>query len=254
MEENSPTANPDAPGEDQTSPQQAAPTVAAENTASQPTELSIEEQEKLDQETDEEYNRLFKRAEHKPAKDFFEGAPSRFGDKKPLAEELGIEDIYNPLVGAHGRVFCAAGPDTPLVVIDEEALVIHPPQLPLMQDGQAETYGVQVSPRGILLDFNGTEKKIPMAKYRGRPIYYFGECVPGSYRHYAVVEDAKGDIHYIYDRDSREKLSVDEVFRLRNRTHDSEIGRYPHLISSIDEFTSEPERVNPEGTTDISLD
>lgn len=213
--------------------------------------LSPEEQAALDKETDEEYDRLFARNQYAKKKDFFSNAP-----KGPvgLAEELGIEDIYQPLVGGHGQLFCAAGPEAPLVVIKDDALVIHPPQLPLMAEDHVEEMKVQVSSRGVLLDEFGKEKRVTSAKYRGRPIFHWGECVPGTYRSYAIVEASDGSMHFIYDTTNGEKLPVDEVYRLRNRTHDGEIGKFPQLNSTLDIQGDEPERVDPEAVTQIGIE
>ena len=213
--------------------------------------LTAEEQAALDKETDEEYDRLFARNQYAKKKDFFSTAP-----KGPvgLAEELGIEDIYQPLVGGHGQLFCAAVPEVPLVVIKDDALVIHPPQLPLMAEDHVEEMKVQVSNRGILLDEFGKEKRVASAKYRGRPIFHWGECVPGTYRSYAIVEASDGAMHFIYDTTTGEKLPVDEVYRLRNRTHDGEIGKFPQLNSTLDIQSDEPERVDPEAVTQIGIE
>lgn len=213
--------------------------------------LTPEEQAALDRETDEEYDRLFARNQYAKKKDFFSTAP-----KGPvgLAEELGIEDIYQPLVGGHGQLFCAAGPEAPLVVIKDDALVIHPPQLPLMAEDHVEEMKVQVSKRGVLLDEFGKEKRVASAKYRGRPIFHWGECVPGTYRSYAIVEASDGAMHFIYDATTGEKLPVDEVYRLRNRTHDGEIGKFPQLNSTLDIQSDEPERVDPEAVTQVGIE
>lgn len=186
------------------------------------------EQEALDKETDEHYNKLFK----KHPKD---------SDKQPrapgLADELGIEDIYQPLVGGHGKLFCAAGRDAPLVVFEDDFLVLHPAQKPLMDDDAAcEEMQVQINERGLLLNELGEVKKITAAKYRGRPIYISGEQRDNTYKHYVLAEDFDGTLHFIFDQDKEgERITADEAYRMRNATFNGELSKFRQLRSTLDE-------------------
>ncbi len=164
MENNS---YPNSEDPDQVAAEQAAASTASNTPTTQSEDPDLVrqkelEQEAQDKETDEHYNKLFKR--HPKDSDKPQRAPG-------LADELGIEDIYQPLVGGHGKLFCAAGRDAPLVVFEEDFLVLHPAQKPLMEDDAGvEEMQVQVNERGLLLNELGEVKKITAAKYRGRPI------------------------------------------------------------------------------------
>lgn len=51
-------------------------------------------------------------------------------DHTSLVDELGIHDIYEPMAGLDGKIFCTAGRDAPVAEFNEEYLILHPPQLP----------------------------------------------------------------------------------------------------------------------------
>lgn len=206
------------------------------------------EQDRTDKTTDDEYERLFEETSKSKKRS------ARAVHQSGLADELGIEDIYQPIVGGHGRVFCAAGKDAPLVVIEEDFLVMHPPQRPLQENETAEAFTIQTDERGLLLDELGVVKKIPQAKYRGRPIYYCGERKEGTYRFYAVAEDWDRSLHFIYDNAIEERLTADEVYRYRNKTHNGEIGKFPSLSSTLDDEQQEPERIDPDSVTQINVE
>lgn len=186
------------------------------------------EQEALDKETDEHYNKLFKKSTKESDK----------SNRTPgLADELGIEDIYQPLVGGHGKLFCAAGREAPLVVFEDDYLVLHPAQKPLMEDDAAvEEMQVQVNDRGLLLNELGEVKRITAAKYRGRPIFVSGEQRDSTYKHYVVAEDYDGTLHFIFDDDKDgERITADEAYRMRNATFNGEISKFSQLRSTLDE-------------------
>ena len=66
----------------------------------------------------------------------------------PLADELGIEDIYDPMVGKDGKVFCTAGRDAPIAEFTDEMLILHPPQMPLDASNAGENFSLQIDSRG----------------------------------------------------------------------------------------------------------
>src|SRR5271165_2936846 len=86
-----------------------------------------------------------------------------------LADELGIEDLSDPISGGRGRLFSTAGRESPVAEFTEEYLILHPPQVPFSETDFADELVPTVSPRGVLLDSFGRETKLPGAKYNGNP-------------------------------------------------------------------------------------
>lgn len=195
------------------------------------------DQAAIDRETDEMYNRIFKLDPESQARK----AELKVERKSGLADELGIEDIYQPLVGGHGKLFCAAGKDAPLVVFEEDFLVLHPPQKPLMDEAEpVEEMVIQVNERGLLLNELGEVKKINSARYKGRPIFISGEQRDDTTKHFVVVEDYDGSLHFIFNDDlDGERITADECYRFRNTTHDGELTKFGQLSSTLDEAEEE---------------
>lgn len=170
-----------------------------------------------------------------------------------LVDELGIQDIYEPMAGLDGKIFCTAGRDAPIVEFNEDYLILHPPQLPFYEQGPEEEIVVSVDERGIVLDELGVAKKIPTAKYQGFPIYYFGEQKEGTLKHYAAVLTADERLVFIFD-EKGERLTTDDVYKLRNKSVNGEISQFPGLSCIIDDTSVEDERVDPDAmvNTDIT--
>lgn len=174
-------------------------------------------------------------------------------DTTSLIDELGIQDIYEPMAGLDGKMFCTAGRDTPVVEFAEEYLILHPPQLPFYEQGPEEEIVVNIDARGIVLDELGMPKKIPTAKYQGFPIYYFGEQKEGTLKHYAAVLTADERLVFIFD-DKGDRLTTDDVYKLRNKSVNGEISQFPGLSCIIDDTSLVDERVDPDAmvNTDIA--
>jgi hypothetical protein len=148
---------------------------------------------------------------------------------KPVnfADELGIIDISEPVFGGRGRLFSAAGRNAPVAEFTSDFLVLHPPQKPFNEDGPAEVITSHQDNRGVLLDELGREKTIPGARFRGQQLYWLAECKPDTLKHIAGWVDEQNRAHRLFSED--EVMLVDDVFKLRNRTHDGELSIYPHL-------------------------
>jgi hypothetical protein len=174
-------------------------------------------------------------------------------DTTSLIDELGIQDIYEPMAGLDGKMFCTAGRDTPVVEFAEEYLILHPPQLPFYEQGPEEEIVVNIDARGIVLDELGMPKKIPTAKYQGFPIYYFGEQKEGTLKHYAAVLTNDERLVFIFD-DKGDRLTTDDVYKLRNKSVNGEISQFPGLSCIIDDTSVVDERVDPDAmvNTDIA--
>lgn len=150
-----------------------------------------------------------------------------------LVDELQIQTIYEPMVGLEGKIYCPAGRNAPVAEFTDEYLILHPPQKPLYEQGPEEDIVIQVDERGILLDELGEAKKIKSAKFKGYPIYYFGEQKEGTLKHFAVVLTGHDILHFILDKDG-ERLTTDQVYRFRNKSHDGEISVFPGLTCDFD--------------------
>jgi hypothetical protein len=164
-------------------------------------------------------------------------------DNTSLVDELGIVDIYEPMAGLDGKIFCTAGRDAPVAEFSDEFLILHPPQLPLYEKGPEEEIVVSVDERGIVLDELGLPKKIPTAKYKGYPIYYFGEQKEGTLRHYAAALKEDGTLHFIFN-ETGERLTTDFIYKLRNKSVNGEISKFPGLSSDLDEVSGDDDRVD----------
>lgn len=170
-----------------------------------------------------------------------------------LVDELGIRDIYEPMADLDGKVFCTAGRDTPVVEWAEDFLILHPPQLPFYEQGPEEEIVVMVDDRGIVLDELGIPKKIPTAKYQGFPIFYCGEQKEGTLRHYAVVLTEDDRLVFIFN-DKDERLTTDDVYKLRNKSVNGEISQFPGLTCIIDDTTLADERVDPDAMVNTDIE
>ncbi len=150
-------------------------------------------------------------------------------EKLPLVDELGVEDLDEVLFGGRGRLFSAAGRESPVAEITGEGVLLHPPQKPFAEEGDTENIISQIDERGILLNELGQLRKIVGARYKGFSIYALGEMKPGTLKHYAAWFDEEGQMHKLYVQG--EALTTDMIFRIRNRTHDGEIGSFAEITS-----------------------
>jgi len=152
-----------------------------------------------------------------------------FTESLSFVDELNVKDLRQPLRDSRGKVFSAAGRNTPVAEFTDEFLVLHPPQLPFQEadEGPAEEIVLMMDETGVLVDQFGERKKIPGAKFNGRPVFHYWEQKPGTLRHYAVFFDDDGQHHYLTVED--ERVTVDVVYKLRNMTHDGELTRFKEL-------------------------
>ncbi|HEY9777382.1 MAG TPA: hypothetical protein V6C81_26705 [Planktothrix sp.] len=153
------------------------------------------------------------------------------GEPVPLAEELGIEDIRMPIFGGRGRLFSAAGKESPVAEFNKEFLVLHPPDKPFTEadENGSEDFMIKVDKRGILLDELGNPKVIHGARYKGAQLWYLGDQKKGTLKHYAGYFDQHETIHKLYV--NNEPLTSDIIYRLRNKTHDGEVSIFPDIKS-----------------------
>ena len=158
-----------------------------------------------------------------------QGAQPPAAHDPSLAEELGVSNLEAPILGARGRLFSTAGPNSPIAEFTDDFLVLHPPQKPLASEGPSETIMLYMDDRGVLLNEIGEPRKVPTARYHGRELFYFWEQKPGTLRHYVVWFDDAGAHHYLIA--DGEKMTTEIAYRLRNMTHDGEISIFPEVTA-----------------------
>lgn len=150
-------------------------------------------------------------------------------DELPLVDELGIESLYEPITGGRGRLFSAAGRNSPIAEFTNDFLVMHPPQKPFAEQGANETITVVADSYGILLDEFGVQKRMPGARYQGRPLFWLAELKPDTTRHLVAWFDDQNVAHRLFILG--DPVTTDMAYRLRNKTHDGELTIFPDLDS-----------------------
>ncbi|MGD9684657.1 MAG: hypothetical protein AB7W16_26125 [Candidatus Obscuribacterales bacterium] len=153
------------------------------------------------------------------------------GSAASFAEELGIEDLSEPIFGARGRFFSAAGKDSPIAEFTSDFLVLHPPQKPFDEtyEGPSEDIVIRMDDTGVLLNEIGERKKVVGARFRGRDLYYFWQQKPGTLKHFVVWFDDEGQHHFLSI--GGERLVTSAAYQLRNMTHDGELTKFSELES-----------------------
>ncbi|HEY9682744.1 MAG TPA: hypothetical protein V6C86_14300 [Oculatellaceae cyanobacterium] len=148
---------------------------------------------------------------------------------QPLADELGVEDIYDPIAAGRGRLFSTAGRDAPIVEFTDDCLVLHPPQQPYHETDKGERISIYADDNGVLLDEFGVQKKMGGARFHGHVLYWMAEQKPGTTRHLIAWFDENNRPHKLFVEG--EPVTTDMVYKFRNNTHDGEISIFPELES-----------------------
>lgn len=148
-------------------------------------------------------------------------------DEMTLADELGVEDLSDILFADRGKIFSAAGRDAPIAEFAEDGVLLRPPQKPFLDEAPGEEIVYHADEHGIVLNELGERRKIVGAKFRGQPIYVIAEQKPDTVKHYAAWFDDEWRPHKFIVQG--EALTADMLFRIRNRTHDGEIGIFPEI-------------------------
>ncbi len=150
--------------------------------------------------------------------------PNQHSDDESLADQLEVKGLWQRRAAFKGRLFDAAGRESPVAEFQKDSLILHPPNKPLFDEGAIEEITVHVNEQGILLDEFGAPKKIPAAKYHGKPIFCLGEHKPGTLKNLVVWFDDNGQVNKLFL--DGEAVTADQVLRMRNRTHDGEISNF----------------------------
>jgi len=149
--------------------------------------------------------------------------------EQSLVDELGVEDIYEPIAGGRGRLFSTAGRNAPVAEFTDNFLVIYPPQMPFKEEGDSEIFTVVGDQYGILLDEFGFQKKMPGARYYGHVIFWLAQLKEGTTRHLVAWFDEESIAHRLIL--NGEFVTTDMAYKLRNKTHDGELSIFPELQS-----------------------
>jgi hypothetical protein len=151
----------------------------------------------------------------------------------PLRDELGIEDLSDPIFGGRGRLFSAAGRDSPIAELTQGFVVLHPPQSPFNEEGSDELLPERFSDRGVLLNSIGEEINIPGAKFRGHQLFCMGMRDATTGKHAVAWFKENGLPSYLM-LEGR-VLTYNTVIHMRNGTHDGELSIVP-LLNSVDDL------------------
>jgi hypothetical protein len=148
-----------------------------------------------------------------------------------LVDELGVEDLNEILFADHGRVFSAAGRESPVAELNADGVMLYPPNRPFSESEAApsEVIIYKGDKRGVLLNELGEPRKIVGAKFKGHELFTLLETKPGTVKHYAGWFDEKDQPHKLYVQG--QALTSDMVFRIRNRTVDGEVGSFPEITT-----------------------
>jgi hypothetical protein len=146
-----------------------------------------------------------------------------------FADELGVEELGDILHGHKGRIFSAAGRESPVAELGTDGVFLRPAQKPYSDDEPAEVIIFAVDDKGVLLDELGQQRKIVGAKFKGHSIFTLAETKPDTVKHYAAWFDENNKAHKLYA--DGEALTSDMVFRIRNRTPDGEISIFGEISS-----------------------
>ncbi len=148
-------------------------------------------------------------------------------DPNALVNQLGVANLKEILFDKDGHLFSAAGRQSPVAEITSSGVMLHPPQKPYEAKGKIENITVAVNEKGIVLDELGQPRKIAGAKFKGQEIYWLGEVMPGTVKHYAGWFDNLGKAHKLYLQN--QALTTDIIYKIRNRSVDGELSVFAEL-------------------------
>ena len=150
---------------------------------------------------------------------------------KPFRDELGIEDLSDPVSGGRGRLFSTAGRESPIAELTEEFVILHPPQKPFNEEDFDENITERVSPRGVLLSAIGNEIKITGAKFHGHPVYCMSSKDDSGKRLAAYFDDSGAPLYLIFEG---KLVTYHQAMVLRNKTHNGDLTNTAGLVSTAD--------------------
>ena len=146
-----------------------------------------------------------------------------------LAEELGIEEDADPIYGGRGRLFSTAGRESPVAEFTDTFLILHPPQNPFTETDFEDELVPSMSPRGILLDSFGKEKKLPGANYQKNPLFCLSKRDEETGKHLVAWIDSNGKMGLLAMEGRY--ITYDVAMKLRNRTHDGDLAIFGEITA-----------------------
>jgi hypothetical protein len=152
--------------------------------------------------------------------------------EESFRDELGVEDLSNPVSGSRGRLFSTAGRESPIAELTEEYVILHPPQKPYNEEDFDENISERISPRGVLLSAIGIEIKIPGAKFRGHPLYCLSIKDDQTGKRLAAYFDESGTPRLLFFEGK--VVTHFQAVMLRNKTHNGDLSNTAGLVSSAD--------------------
>jgi len=150
-----------------------------------------------------------------------------------LRDELGIQGLSEPVMGGRGRLFSAAGRESPIAEFTEEYVILHAPQNPFdAKQVDDDKISERVSPRGVLLSAIGNEIKISGAKFRGYSLYCLAARNEETGKRLVGYFDDAGKLQSLITANGF--MSYHEAVNLRNKTHNGDITNTPGIASTAD--------------------
>jgi hypothetical protein len=150
----------------------------------------------------------------------------------PLCDELGIEDLSDPVMGGRGRLFSAAGRESPIAELTEDFVLLYPPQNPFSEEEFDDSLTERVSARGVLLNAIGIEVLLPGARFRGFPIYCLAKRDSETGKRLVAYFDQLGDVCHLMCEGHL--VTHNEALRLRNKTHNGELSKVTASMRAAD--------------------
>ncbi len=149
-----------------------------------------------------------------------------------LADELGIEDIYDPMFGMDGKVFCTAGRDAPIAEFTDEVLILHPPQMPLDDSSSGEEFSLRTDERGILLDEFGARKENPGGNVQGLSHLLCRRTKNRYAQALCLALAPDGGLHAIF-YDHGQRLTTQDIYELRNKSAEGDLSEFKDIICQL---------------------
>jgi len=152
-------------------------------------------------------------------------------DEMPsLKDELHIEDLSRCIFFKDQKIFAAAGPDLPLLQMNDDGTFISlNPALPYRQEVHEEVV-TQSDEYGRLYDALGQLRRLTGMKYKGRTLYFVTARHPENGQNLAAWFDDDMKPHCLFIGEN--VLSAIMVMRIRDRMIDGELSRFDEISSN----------------------
>jgi hypothetical protein len=140
---------------------------------------------------------------------------------RTFADELGVDDLSEPVFGGRGKLFSAAGRDSPIAEFTAEHVLLHAPDKPYNNEKFEDEIANSINRKGILLDEMGNEKRLKGAKFQGKALYCMGVREEQTGKNLVAWFNEKGEPRPIFFGGAL--VTYDTAIKLRNKTHNGEL-------------------------------